>query len=76
MLLVQVRATPRRLGSLVQICQTDILPESEKKLESESDEEGQLKPFEEVVKDADKLEGLFTVYRQEKKNKIYLEIKP
>jgi len=52
------------------------LEEIEKKLESESDEEGQLKKFEEVVKDAENLEGLFTVYRQDKKGKLYLEIKP
>ncbi|WP_017651076.1 zinc-dependent metalloprotease [Fortiea contorta] len=35
-----------------------------------------LEPFEEVVKDTDKTEGLFTLYRQKDKNKIYLEIQP
>ncbi|MBU7582714.1 MAG: zinc-dependent metalloprotease [Nostoc sp. TH1S01] len=35
-----------------------------------------LEPFDEVVKDTEKKEGLFTLYRNAKKNKIYLEIKP
>ncbi|AFZ55959.1 zinc-dependent metalloprotease [Anabaena cylindrica FACHB-243] len=40
-----------------------------------SPEDG-LESFDEVVKDSQKLEGLFTLYRQKEKNKIYLEIKP
>ncbi|MBE9005761.1 zinc-dependent metalloprotease [Fortiea sp. LEGE XX443] len=35
-----------------------------------------LEKFDEVVKDTEKKEGLFTLYRSKKKNKIYLEIKP
>ncbi|MBE9205300.1 zinc-dependent metalloprotease [Nostoc sp. LEGE 06077] len=35
-----------------------------------------LEAFDEVVKDTEKKEGLFTLYRNPKKNKIYLEIKP
>ncbi|MBD2495179.1 zinc-dependent metalloprotease [Nostoc sp. FACHB-280] len=35
-----------------------------------------LEDFDEVVKDTEKKEGLFTLYRSTKKNKIYLEIKP
>ncbi|MBW4561688.1 MAG: zinc-dependent metalloprotease [Mojavia pulchra JT2-VF2] len=35
-----------------------------------------LEDFDEVVKDTEKLQGLFTLYRQKEKNKIYLEIKP
>ncbi|OCQ92792.1 peptidase M43 [Nostoc sp. MBR 210] len=35
-----------------------------------------LQAFDEVVKDTEKKEGLFTIYRSAKKNKIYLEIKP
>ncbi|ALF54628.1 peptidase M43 [Nostoc piscinale CENA21] len=35
-----------------------------------------LQAFDEVVKDTEKKEGLFTIYRSTKKNKIYLEIKP
>ncbi|AFY31072.1 zinc-dependent metalloprotease [Calothrix sp. PCC 7507] len=35
-----------------------------------------LEAFAEVVKDTEKSEGLFTLYRQKEKNKIYLEIQP
>ncbi|MEA5575525.1 zinc-dependent metalloprotease [Anabaena sp. UHCC 0451] len=35
-----------------------------------------LEPFDDVVKDSQKLEGLFTLYRQKETNKIYLEIQP
>jgi hypothetical protein len=35
-----------------------------------------LEPFDEVVKDTEKKEGLFTLYHNKKKNKVYLEIKP
>ncbi len=35
-----------------------------------------LEVFAEVVKDTEKSEGLFTLYRQKEKNKIYLEIQP
>ncbi|OUL24417.1 peptidase M43 [Nostoc sp. RF31YmG] len=35
-----------------------------------------LEPFDEVVKDTQKQQGLFTLYRQKEKNKIYLEIQP
>lgn len=34
-----------------------------------------LEAFSEVVKDTQKIEGLFTLYRNKEKNKIYLEIK-
>jgi hypothetical protein len=37
---------------------------------------GNLEQFDEVVKDTEKSEGLFTIYRQKETNKIYLEIKP
>jgi hypothetical protein len=36
----------------------------------------ELEPFDKVVKDAETLPGLFTLYRDKEKNKIYLEIKP
>ncbi|AFZ03061.1 zinc-dependent metalloprotease [Calothrix sp. PCC 6303] len=36
----------------------------------------ELEEFEEVTKDTQKQSGLFTIYRQKEKNKIYLEIKP
>ncbi|BDA73220.1 hypothetical protein CAL7716_073860 [Calothrix sp. PCC 7716] len=35
-----------------------------------------LEPFDEVTKDTQRSEGLFTLYRNKEKNKIYLEIKP
>ena len=35
-----------------------------------------LEEFDDVVKDTQKLEGIFTLYRQKENNKIYLEIKP
>ncbi len=35
-----------------------------------------LEEFDEVVKDTEKQQGIFTLYRQKEKNKIYLEIKP
>ncbi|MEG4318946.1 MULTISPECIES: zinc-dependent metalloprotease [unclassified Microcoleus] len=41
-----------------------------------SSEQQPLQPFEQVVKDAKKLEGLFTLYRNQATNKVYLEIKP
>jgi len=39
-------------------------------------EKDDLEPFDQVIKDTEKKEGLFTLYRNQKKNKIYLEIKP
>ncbi|MBR8834237.1 MAG: zinc-dependent metalloprotease [Stigonema ocellatum SAG 48.90 = DSM 106950] len=36
----------------------------------------QLETFDEVVKNTQKLDGMFTLYRNKEKNKIYLEIKP
>ncbi|WP_152590641.1 zinc-dependent metalloprotease [Nostoc sphaeroides] len=36
----------------------------------------ELEPFDEVIKDTQKSGGLFTLYRNKEKNKIYLEIKP
>ncbi|NET04894.1 MAG: zinc-dependent metalloprotease [Symploca sp. SIO2B6] len=44
--------------------------------EDKNTQESQLKPFEDVVKDTEKLEGLFTLYRNQDKGKIYLELKP
>ena len=42
----------------------------------QSSEQQPLQPFEEVVKDSQKLEGLFTLYRNKATNKVYLEIQP
>ncbi|HIK06386.1 MAG TPA: zinc-dependent metalloprotease [Trichormus sp. M33_DOE_039] len=51
---------------------------SEKKPDTESkpEKKDDLEAFNEVTKDTEKLEGLFTLYRHKEKNKIYLEIKP
>jgi hypothetical protein len=40
----------------------------------QSSEQQTLAPFEQVVQDAQKLEGLFTLYRNQATNKVYLEI--
>ena len=40
----------------------------------QSSEQQNLAPFEQVVQDAQKLEGLFTLYRNQATNKVYLEI--
>lgn len=45
--------------------------------ESEEDDDSDgLQKFDEVVKDAEKLPGLFTLYRNDKTGKVYLEIQP
>lgn len=38
--------------------------------------ESELQPFDEVVKNTEKLQGLFTLYRNQEMGKIYLEIQP
>ncbi|MBD2362586.1 zinc-dependent metalloprotease [Anabaena minutissima FACHB-250] len=40
------------------------------------DKKDDLEEFSEITKDTEKLDGLFTLYRHQEKNKIYLEIKP
>jgi Met-zincin/Domain of unknown function (DUF5117)/Domain of unknown function (DUF5118) len=52
---------------------------SEKKPDSTSTspkKKEELESFEKVIKDTEKLQGLFTLYRNKEENKIYLEIKP
>lgn len=44
--------------------------------DSKDNEGSQLQPFDRVIKNTEKLEGLFTLYRNKKTDKIYLEIKP
>jgi Met-zincin/Domain of unknown function (DUF5117)/Domain of unknown function (DUF5118) len=39
-------------------------------------EQQALQPFEQVVKDAQKLEGMFTLYHNQATDRVYLEIKP
>ena len=48
-------------------------PSEEKKDEKKKEEE---KPFDEVVKDMEKIEGLFTYYRNADENKVLLELRP
>jgi len=48
-------------------------PAEEKKDEKKKEEE---KPFDEVVKDMEKIEGLFTFYRNADENKLLLELRP
>ncbi len=50
---------------------------SEENEDSEDSEDSDsLEDFEEVVKDAEKLDGLFTLYHQKKTGKVYLEVQP
>ena len=48
-------------------------PAEGKKAEEKKDKE---KPFDEVVKDMEKIEGLFTFYRDKDENKVLIEILP
>ncbi len=43
---------------------------------SNNPKQSELQPFDQVVKNTEKLEGLFTLYRNQEKGTIYLEIKP
>ena len=53
---------------------TKTLTLSTAKVKSSSDSE--LQPFDKLVKDTEKLEGLFNLYRNQETGKIYLEVKP
>lgn len=44
--------------------------------DEEKSEEPKFKPFDKVIKDAEKQEGLLAIYRNSKTNKNYLEIQP
>ncbi|MBD1846180.1 zinc-dependent metalloprotease [Cyanobacteria bacterium FACHB-63] len=50
-------------------------PRSDQKPRTEGDR-SQLRPFDEVIKDATPLKGLFTLYRNEKSGKLFAEIMP
>jgi hypothetical protein len=56
----------------LQVAKPDEKPKPSKTPPAKDD----LEPFDEVVKDTQKSGGLFTLYRNKEKNKIYLEIKP
>ncbi len=49
-----------------------VLSRTKVKVRSKSE----LQPFDKVVKDAEKMEGLFTLYRNKKTDKVYLEVNP
>jgi hypothetical protein len=51
-------------------------PEKKPTTESKPEKKDDLESFNEVVKDTEKLEGVFTLYRNKEKNQIYLEVKP
>ncbi|BAT54382.1 hypothetical protein NOS3756_33510 [Nostoc sp. NIES-3756] len=51
-------------------------PEKKPNTETKPEKKDELESFNEVVKDTEKLEGVFTLYRNKEKNKIYLEVKP
>ncbi|AUB40308.1 putative Zn-dependent protease [Nostoc flagelliforme CCNUN1] len=57
---------------LLQVAKPAEKPKPSKKPTTKDD----LEPFDEVIKDTQKSGGLFTLYRNKEKNKIYLEIKP
>ncbi|MBV9388595.1 MAG: zinc-dependent metalloprotease [Chroococcidiopsidaceae cyanobacterium CP_BM_ER_R8_30] len=44
--------------------------------DSKDSEPSELQPFAQVIKNTEKMEGLFTLYRNQATGKIYLEIKP
>ena len=63
---------PAKARSIV--LQQPAKPAEEKKPEEKKKEEE--KPFDEVVKDMEKIEGLFTFYRKADEDKVLIEILP
>ncbi len=55
---------------------TPVKPQSKPNTNKKTPKKDDLEPFDEVIKDTKKQGGLFTLYRNQEKNKIYLEIKP
>jgi hypothetical protein len=51
-------------------------PEEKTEVIAKPAKKEELEPFDKVVKDTQRLQGLFTLYRDKEKNKIYLEIQP
>jgi len=60
----------------LQVAKPPQKPNSKPNSSTKPDAKDDLEPFDEVVKDTAKQGGLFTLYRNKEKNKIYLEIKP
>jgi hypothetical protein len=69
-----VPATQDAVASRNAYAQKPELPPSEPDVEDQG--KSDLPPFDTAVKDTEKLEGLFTLYRKKETGKIYLEIKP
>ncbi|QLE59264.1 zinc-dependent metalloprotease [Nostoc sp. TCL26-01] len=61
---------------ILQVAKPADKPEKKPETDAKPDKKDELESFDEVVKDTQKSEGLFTLYRHPEKNKIYLEIKP
>jgi hypothetical protein len=59
---------------LLQLVQSDVHLASNST--SNDTKESNLQPFEQVIKNTEKLQGLYTLYRHKETGKIYLEIKP
>ncbi|RCJ25487.1 peptidase M43 [Nostoc sp. ATCC 43529] len=60
----------------LQVAKPPQKPNSKPNSSTKPDAKDDLEAFDEVVKDTAKQGGLFTLYRNKEKNKIYLEIKP
>ncbi len=58
------------------IAENPIKPEEKTEAIAKPSKKEELEAFDKVVKDAEILPGLFNLYRDKEKNKIYLEIKP
>jgi hypothetical protein len=58
------------------IAENPIKPEEKTEAIGKPSKKEELEAFDKVVKDAEILPGLFNLYRDKEKNKIYLEIKP
>jgi len=69
---------PKKAGQqpFLQVQKTPDKPDEKPNSTVKPPKKDDLEPFDEVVKDTKKSGGLFTLYRNQEKNKIYLEIKP
>ncbi|MBW4616113.1 MAG: zinc-dependent metalloprotease [Desmonostoc vinosum HA7617-LM4] len=69
---------PKKAGQqpFLQVQKTPEKPNPKPNTNAKPDKKDDLEPFDDVIKDTGKMGGLFTLYRNKEKNKIYLEIKP
>ncbi|BAY96990.1 hypothetical protein NIES37_09270 [Tolypothrix tenuis PCC 7101] len=70
--------SPKQAGKqpFLQAVKTPDKPSEKPNSSSKPPKKDDLEPFDEVTKDTEKSAGVFTLYRQKEKNKIYLEIQP